>query len=224
MNAHKKTARMIGTLYIIGTMAGILSVTFTDPIRSAQDSLLSIAAHENQIIIGALFVLTMGLSLAIVPIIVFPILRKHTEVVALGYIIFRSGLETVTYITIAFSWLLLLPLSRVYHAGTPDAANILTMGNILLEAQQIISIGTIVFIIGALMFYYVLYNSKLIPRWLSGWGLLATVPYLTAGLLGMFGIISAAMSSTSIIHSVMVLPLGVQEMVLAVWLIIKGFN
>jgi hypothetical protein len=70
------------------------------------------------------------------------------------------------------------------------------------------------------MFYYLLYQSKLIPRWLSGWGLIAVIPFLTAGLLSIFHLIGPL----STVGVVLDLPLAVQEMVLAIWLIVKGFN
>jgi hypothetical protein len=224
MNSTRKAAIAVGVLYIIGTVAGILSIVFTGSIRNAQDLLAGISANESQIVIGALFVFTMGLALAMVPVVAFPVLRKFNEALAVGYVVFRGGLETIASLAMVVSWLLLLPLSRVYQAGTPDAPNFQALGNSLLEAKQLSSVSTIVFILGALMFYYVLYQSKLIPRWLSGWGLIAAIPYLATGPLGMFGLISASASSTSTIYSLMVLPLAVQEMVLAVWLIVKGFN
>lgn len=93
-------------------------------------------------------------------------------------------------------------------------------GDWLLRAEEIGSISTIVFCLGALMFYYVLYRSRLVPRWLSGWGLLAAVPYLAEGLLDMLDLVSPL----STVVTVMDLPLAAQEMVLAVWLIAKGFN
>ncbi len=224
MNSNRKAAIAVGVLYIIGTVAGILSVVFTGSIRNAQDLLAGVSANESQIVIGALFVLTMGLALAMVPVVAFPVLRKYNEALAVGYVVFRGGLETITYMATVVSWLLLLPLSRVYQAGTPDAPNFQVLGNLLLETKQLSSVCTIVFILGALMFYYVLYQSSLVPRWLSGWGLIAAVLYLATGLLGMFGLISASASSTSTIYSLMVLPLAVQEMILALWLIVKGFN
>jgi hypothetical protein len=224
MNTNRKTAIVVGVLYIIGTVAGILSVVFTEPIRSAQDFLVSISANESQIVIGALFVLTMGLALAMVPVVAFPVLRKYNEALAVGYVVFRGGLEAITYMAMVISWLLLLPLSRLYQAGAPDASNFRALGSLLLETNQIFSVCTIVFILGALMFYYVLYQSRLVPCWLSGWGLIAAVPCFVTGVLGMFGLINSSAGSASTLHSVMVLPLAVQEMALALWLIVKGFN
>ena len=73
---------------------------------------------------------------------------------------------------------------------------------------------------GATLYYLIFYRSQLIPRWLSVWGLVGTVLCLTAGLLVLFQSI-AVLSSTQVVLS---LPIGVQEMVLAVWLIVKGFS
>ena len=74
--------------------------------------------------------------------------------------------------------------------------------------------STIVFSIGALMFYYLLYKSKLVPQWLSGWGLIGAVLTLTLGVIAMFGMD----------FQILWVPIGVQEMVLAIYLITKGFN
>lgn len=105
MNANKTTARTVGILYIIGTVAGILSLVATGPVRDTQDYLVSVPANETRLVMGALCVLTMGLALAMVPVVMFPILRKHNEALALGYIVLRGGLEAVTYLAIATSWL-----------------------------------------------------------------------------------------------------------------------
>jgi hypothetical protein len=221
VNTSRKTAILVGALYIIGTVAGILSLTFTGPIRNTQNPLVHVPANENLVVMGALFVLIMGLALAMIPVVLFPILRKYNEVLALGYVVLRGGLETFTYITMVISWLLLVPVSRVYvQAGTSNPSNFQALGNLLLEAGEISSVTAIVFPVGALMFYYVLYRSKLVPRWLSGWGLVAVIPYLAAGLSVMFGII-APLSTVGVVSD---LPLALQEMVLAIWLIVKGFN
>ena len=82
-------------------------------------------------------------------------------------------------------------------------------------------LGTyIVFNLGALMFYYLLYQSKLVPRFLSVWGLVGVTLSLAAGLLAMFGLV-ILLSTISIL---LVLPIALNEIVLAVWLIVKGFN
>lgn len=220
MNTDRKTAIIVGILYIIGTVAGILSVVFASPALNASDYLLQISANENHVITGALFVLLMGFALAMVPVLMFPVLKKYNEALALGYVVFRGGLETVTYIITAISWLLLLPLSQEY--GKPDAQGtsyFQTLGT-LLRGVGDLPMTVFVFGLGALIFYYLLYQSKLIPRWLSVWGLIAIALHLATGLLIVFG----QQTSFSELNTMMNFPIFLQEMVMAVWLIAKGFS
>jgi hypothetical protein len=216
MNTNKNTARIVGVLFIIGTVAGVLSFVFSGPVLEDPDYLVEVSAKENQVIIGALLILVMGFALAMVPVMLFPIFKKHNETLAIGSIVFRGVLEAVTYIAIAIISLLLLTLSQEYvKTEAPDASYFQNTGTLLLAAEDWIThILAIVFSIGALMVYYLFYQSALIPRWLSIWGIIGGLLYLSVPLLGKFG------SALDILMA----PLAIQEMVLAVWLIVKGFN
>ena len=222
LRANRKTAIMVGVLYIIGTVAGILSLVFTGPILESPDYLLQVSINPNQIVIGALFVLTMGLALAMVPVMMFPILKSYNGALAVGYLVFRGALEAVTYLVFVIGWLSLPLISQEFiKAGATEASFFQSLGDLVLEAHaQISHVLAIVFILGALMFYYLLYQSKLVPRWLSGWGLLAAIPYFVSGVLGLFTL----PGPLGTIPMVLVLPMALQEMVLAVWLIARGFN
>lgn len=221
MNSLKSKARMAGILYIIGTAAGIMSFACTGAIRSAKDPLAAISGNEYQIVLGALCVLVMGLALSMIPILLYPVLKKQNEVLALGYVVFRGALENIMYMATTICLLLLPVVSQAYlKSGATSGFDYQKLGTVLLDTNQLSYILTIVFCIGACMFYSLLYSSKLVPRFLSVWGLLAVVPYIAASFLGMFGVIPP-LSSTA---TLMDMPLALQEMVLAVWLIAKGFD
>jgi hypothetical protein len=211
-----KIARIVGILFIIGTFAGILSAVITAPILDDPDYLINLAANESQLVMGTLLILIMGFALAMLPVMLFPIFKKYNEPLALGAVVFRGALEAVAYIAIVISMLLLLTVSREYvNASTPDASYFQTLGTLLLEAGVWFeSMLAIVFSLGALMIYYLFYQSKLIPRWLSVWGLVGALIYLAEPLLAMFG------SEFELLFA----PLALQEMVLALWMIVKGFN
>ncbi len=215
MNPNK-IARTVGILFIIGTIAGILSVVVTGPILEGPDYLTEVAANETQLIMGTLFILIMGFSLAMLPVMLFPIFKKENEALALGAVVFRGALEAVAYIAIVISWLLLLTLSQEYvKAGTPDTSYFQTLGFVILESGVWIGyLVSIVFSLGALMIYYLFYKTNLIPRWLSVWGFVGAIIYIAEPVLAMFG------SEFEILFA----PLALQEMVLAIWLIVKGFN
>lgn len=223
MSSNRKIAIIVGALFIIGTIAGVLSVVVTNPILNVPEYLIKVSANADQVALGALFVLTMSVVLAMVPIVTFPVLKKHNEVLALGYVVFRGALESVTYFVIVSSWLLLVILSQEYvTAGTPDVTYFYTLGNLILKTAEIGATTTaIIFSLGAMMFYVILYQSKLIPRWLSVWGLTGVIlHFFVTGLAGMFGLTN----SISTIQSVLALPIFLQEMVMAVWFIVKGFD
>jgi hypothetical protein len=160
MNASKTIARIVGVLFIIGTVAGILSGALTQSILNDEAYLTEVAANQNQIIIGALCVLTMGLSLAMIPVVIFPVLKRYNETLAVGYVVFRGALETVTYIVFFISWLLLVILCQEYaNAGTLDTSYFHTMGNLFKDAGDVAATTTaIVFPLGALMLYFVFYQ------------------------------------------------------------------
>jgi hypothetical protein len=213
---NRTTSIVVGVLFIIGTVSGILSAVLTGSILGAPDYLLQVAANETQVITGAFFVLLMGVSLAMVPVMMFPIFKEYDEGLALGAVVFRGALEGTCYILIAVSWMLLISLSQQFaDAGTPDASNFQALGSVLLHASDVINPPSeIVFSLGALMFYTLFYQSRLIPRWLSGWGLVGAVLYLAAGVMAIFGTEMGFLLAL----------LAVQEMVMALWLIFKGFN
>ena len=214
---HRKTAITVGVLFIIGDIAGVLSLLVTRGLLDGPDALTKIAASQDQLALGALLVLVMGLSLAMVPVVMYPVFKKYNEVLALGSVVFRGALETVAYMATAGTWLLLLELGREYAgAASPGAPQFQTLSALLVETQGSTTayFTSIVFSLGALMFYYLFYQSRLIPRWLSIWGLVGAVLYLASPLLDMFGRG----------FGLLMAPLAVAEIVLAVWLIVRGLN
>ena len=111
---------------------------------------------------------------------------------------------------------MVLSTSQEYvKAAAADASAFQAVGTVLLYADHwLANMLSMVFCLGALMLYSVFYQSKLIPRWLSGWGLVGAVLYIATPLLSMFGFDL----------EILTMPMALQEMVMAVWLIAKGFN
>ena len=214
--AQRKTAVIVGILFIIGTVSGILSAVFTGGVFTDSDYLIRVAENEPQILLGAAFVLLMGFSLAMVPVVMFPLFKKKNEALALGAVVFRGPVEAVLYILTVLSWLMLITLGKEFVvAGMPASSHFQNIGAVLVQAgNQINQILEIAFSLGALMFYVLFYQTRLIPRWLSLWGVIGAVLYHIAGWSDLFGIDMG----------VLIFPLALQEMVMALWLIIKGFS
>ena len=208
MTADRKAAVWIGVLYIIGTVGMVVSVIVTNAILSGPDDLAQVAAQPDQVAVGALLLLVAGFALALVPVVFWPVGKRYNETLAMGYVVFRGAIETVLYIVGAVCWLLLIALSKEPDGG-PLASFVRTTETVIWD--QLLAIP---FVLGALMFYVLLYQSRLVPRWLSVWGLGGAALYIVAPLGSMFELSLGFFMA----------PLAVQEMVMAVWLIGKGFN
>lgn len=165
---------------------------------------------------AALFQLIAAFTSAAIAVTLYPVLRQHAAGMALGAVAFRL-IEGVFYALSAAGTMILVSLSGQLTAGPSARASADLVRDLRYSAG---CVGVLAFYTGATLYYLVFYRSQLIPRWLSVWGLAGTVLGLAAGLLVLFQSI-ALLSSTQVVLN---LPIAVQEMVLAVWLIVKGFS
>jgi hypothetical protein len=220
---NRNNARWAGVFYIMATVAPILAAFFTGFLGGSvsgepvPDYLVAVSANERQVIIGVLLELTWALSVVGIIVTLFPILKKQHETLAMGF----SGLrfmEAISNIIHSLILLTLLTLSQEYAAaGMPGDSYFQTAGTLFLAVRDwtfLIGSG-LVWSLSALILNLLLYQTKLIPRWLSGWGLVGAALSFAAYMLQFFGF-----NPTEFLF----LPIGVQEMIFAVWLIVKGFN
>ncbi len=222
MNRNRGIAAVAGVLFIVATVADLISrVGLVQPILSAPVDLTKISANDNQVLVGALFLFMGAAAAAGIAIALYPVLRKYNEGLALGSVAFRL-IEGGLYLGIVVCLLLLVTLSQeAANAGAAASSAFQVQAALLMAARDSLGeVAVLAFGLGALMYYWVFYQSRLIPRWLSAWGLVAVVMLMLSGLLVMLRI-TEPMSTTQV---VLALPLAVQEMVMAVWLIARGFN
>jgi len=221
MNTYRKNAIIVGVLFIIATVTNMLGNLSIKPLLDATDYLVQISANENLMIIALLLVSISAFASASIAIWLYPILKKHHEALALGSVGFRL-MEGMLYIVGVVALLSLLTLSKEYVTAAASNTSLYQISGNLLQTVKTWAgqLGVLAFIVGGMMYYSVFYQSKLVPRWLSGWGFLGLVLTLTSALLAIFGLL-IPLSPVFIVFNLVIL---VQEMVLAVWLIVKGFN
>ena len=219
-NPHRSIARITGILFIIATAASLLSIAFLGSVGS-QDYLTQIAANEGQVTVGALLRFIAAFASAAIAISLYPVLRRYRQGLALGAVGFRV-IEGTFYALGAVSVLLLLTLSQEFvKTGAGDPAYFSQMGTLLKALDDWAGLaGILAFYVGGLLYYRVFYQTRLVPRWLAGWGIGAVLLGAAAALLVLFGVTG----SMSPVQMALNAPIGLQEMVLAVWLIAKGFN
>jgi hypothetical protein len=221
MHRTRKTAIIAGVLFITATAASLLSLPFLASMN-ASNYLTSVAANGNQIILGAFLTFVSAAASASIAITLYPILRRYHEGLALGSVGFRI-IEAVLYIVGAIFILSLLAVSQDFvTSGAPHAAYYQTFGVVFLAGYHWVSFvgGPLAFSVGALLYYTIFYQTKLLPRWLAGWGLVGATLCIVASLFVMFRLLGP-FSTWQVVLS---LPIAVQEMVLAVWLLVRGFN
>jgi len=231
MDEYRKTGIIVGILFISATVSSILSGFFLGSILEDPNYLISFSAHGNQIIIAVLFVLISAISAVATSFILFPILRRYIESLAIGYVVLRT-IENVFYIASALILLVMLTVSQKYVAGAVDASFYTNIGTLLLALQSwAILIGCLIFFgLGSMTLNYVLYQTKLVPRWLSAWGFIGAALAIIYALLGIFGVGMGFNFGNDILFmlaspfAILGVPIHVQEMVFAVWIIVKGFN
>jgi len=219
---NRMNAAIVGVLFIIGTVTGAIAASIGNPILDAPDYLTNISANESQIIIGTFLVFLMGVACAGIGLALYPIMKKYSTGLAIGVVGFRVA-EGILEILGGVITIGLLALSQEFvKAGAPDAAYFRTIGAIIKAGDAWLSNGAalLLWCIGALMYYTVFYQYRLVPRWLSGWGLAGITLTTITSVLVMLHIIPGF----GTVQVVANLPIALQEMVFAVWLIAKGIN
>ncbi len=207
-----------GVIFIIATVASLVATTLT-PVQTGTDYLTQFSAHTNQVAVGALLYLVSFFASAGIAIAMYPVMKRSNAGLALGSVVFRA--IEATFYMVGLVCLLSLPAlgQQFTTAGAADRASLQVIGDSLVSVHDYAAlVGVFAFCLGAFMYYYLFFQSRLIPRWLAGFGIVAIILMMVACVLALF--------SGNLITSYIPLafPIFLQEMVLAVWLIVKGFN
>lgn len=213
MFTDKTLARIIGALFIIATVTAIAGGSLL-LILDEPSYVADVAANQSRVVTGVLLELMLVLSVVGIAAFFYPVLRRHNDALALSYVTSRT-IEAVTLLVASLSVLPILALSDQSATEAP------LVGEVLLASREwTYLIGSMALLgVGGLILYSVLYRSNLIPAWLSIWGLIAAGLILLRGLGELYGI-----ELNTPTQAALAAPIGIQEMVMALWLIIKGFN
>lgn len=227
MKATRKIAVITGVIFIIATLVGLILATPLTPDLAGADYLTQISAQPNQVAAGVLLWIISAFASGGIAIALYPVLKEQNAGLALGSVIFRT-VEATFYMVGVVCLLTLVTLSRQFtiagaadglRPGEADQASLQAIANVIVTVRDHAGLAAVfAFCLGAWMYYYLFFQSRLIPRWLSGFGIVAILLMMVACVLALF----SGNRITSYIP--LAAPIGVQEMVLAVWLIVKGFS
>jgi len=216
MNNERRAGRIVGVLFLAQMAgSGILNFRLEAPLFGEPGFLVSAAAHAQQIGASALLGLALGALSAAVAITVFPIVRAHSEALALWLIVLGT-VGLVLAVAEQASVMSMVSLSQAYAnaaAGAHDQFQALR-GVVASTRNWAHYLGRLLDGTTRLVFFLALYRFTLVPRALAGFGLLAALLQMTGIAVVFFG------------HDVMfpmLAPMGLAQLALSVWLLIKGF-
>ena len=222
MNYFAEPAQRIGWLFVVATVAGVLSVLVMSSTLGDENLLEAVYANQGSLIVGELLIFLMLAAMVGTAVLLYPVLKRHSEPFALGYVLARTLEVTILAIGLV-AGLLLVPLS--WDSIGAESADIASAG-VLAESLKASSDWTgylgaqMVFSLSALVLNLAFYRHELVPPWLSLWGLVGVPLMFASGLLVMF----ESLNSNASAINLLVIPLAVQEMVMAIWLIARGFS
>jgi hypothetical protein len=218
---HRTAARVVGALFIIASVPFTLAVVLLEPILAAPDYLIEVSRNEFRVGTGALLELTNHIAVVGIAVVIYPVLRPFSERLAMGYLVARS-MESVIFIMGTMHLVALLNVSHEFvAAGAPPVSHFHTLGSMLLTGHDWnrAEFAFTAFSLSALILNYLLFQARLVPRWLCGWGMFGAALLLAARIMVISGL-ELSSATVTLLDS----PIMVQEMVFAVWLIVKGFN
>jgi hypothetical protein len=221
MTNERRAAAIAGALFIAATGFFMAGQMLHGPFLGSADALELAQPNRTRVVAGILLELLGVLAIPLVALVFYPILRRVSEVAALSYVGLRTMEAAALVVADANLWAM-VSLSEAYHAGTASAATLATqLGtlHVVNESAFLISV-TIAFPLGSCLLNAILWRTRLVPRVISGWGILGAALLLLGSLLNSLALLPAL--SPVLFELLLTMPIAVQEMVLAVWLIAKG--
>jgi hypothetical protein len=222
MNSNKLAAKMVGVLFILAAVSAVAGVLLYDPFLTSSDYLTKGSEYYNQVVLGAIMELILVISAVGTATIMFPLLRKYNETIALWHLCFRF-LEAVVITIGIISVLALLTLCKEYVAGgATNIASYQASGTTLKAIHDwTFSLGPNFMLgINTIMYSFIFYKSKMVPRFIPILGMTGATLVFICAFLVMFDVID----QVSLWGGLLAFPVAANEMILAVWLIVKGFN
>ena len=216
MKTYRTTAIVVGVVYLAGFVVGLVGNGLIQAILGAPNHLSTVSANSMMLAIGAILWLMAAVGDAAHGVLMFPVLKQHSERIAVGYLAFRI-IDAIFIAVYVLFILLQIPLGNEYLKAVASNTFVLqALSVVSIQANlYAYNIGMIALGLAGLMLNYVFYRTKLVPRWIAIWGLVGyTIIFC--------GMVSEVMGSGLGLASS--LPGGLWEVFVGVWLIAKGFN
>ncbi len=197
---------LAGVFFILATGMGVTMAILLAPILQGENPLPAVAENAGTMRLSVLLNMVMAAAVVAIAVVLYPVLQRHSKTLAIGYLAARLA-EGIFLALAGMAWLGLSP-------NTPALSELL-----MTQSTAMFTLGAeITFGITALILNVLLIKAQLVPRWLSYWGLIG------GGLILALGVLKTAGLPYAAVEAAFTAPIALNEMVLAVWLIVKGFS
>jgi hypothetical protein len=217
----RKTAAIVGLLFLTQTVAFIIAEQLIGAVVKRSNYMTSISGDANALVLGGLLAVGSGVAVVGVAILLFPLLKRTSEPLALGYVCERVIELVLQVVFFMVAPLLMIAIGSGLRDGTIDPSSSHSLGSVFKGLNDVaIVVLYLVTSVGGTILAVLLLRSHLVPRPL---GILALIgyPVLFAGcVLDMFGATDVTQGSGLLA----IAPGGVFELILPIWLLAKGFS
>lgn len=220
----RRTEIWVASLWLLTAFGAIAGTGLMNSVLTVPDYLTSVSPKSTIVIGGMLLWLINDFGIVLIGLLMFPILKKRSELMALTYLSMRMFEAIFLVVGVIFA-LLLIPLSQEYiNAGSTDVTTYQTIGSVLKQAEywfmtpmQLIPLG-----LGGVVLTFFLYQTKLVPRFISIVGLIGYSLLVPSAILTLLGVLDTLPGSPG---AILVIPVATFEIILMpIWLYMKGFN
>jgi hypothetical protein len=222
MDSDRKAARIVGWLFIVTFVAGIPpALSLYLPVLDDARYILGSGGADTQIAFGAFLEMILIVANIGTAVVLFPILKRQSEGLALGYVTAR--LVECGFIAVGILSLLAVVTLRQDAGSIADAGALETAGRSLVAIHDwtfLLGPGWVVGVGNGLILGYLMYRSGLVPRRLAMLGLIGGPPIIASGTAILLNVFEP-MSAPQIIATV---PEFVWELALGIYLVVKGFR
>ena len=211
MTQARKISLWVAGLFVVATVTSVLALVLLDPLTGAGHVVAAVSGAPGRVVAAVMLMFASAAAIIAIPVAFFPLLSRHSAAGALLYFAARV-FESVAYL-----------IGGIFTLGLLNAARSGADGATAMVLKDLADIAfatgpTLFFSLGAMVLAVLLWGSHLVPRWLSGWKLLGGALMLVQGVLTLAGPLDP------MLETALFMPVAVNEMVLALWLIVKGFE
>jgi hypothetical protein len=222
--AQRRAEIVVATLFLLTAAASIPAAFVLDPILNAPDYLARVFPNKGALELAALLWSINNIGIVFISVFAFGLLRKLDEALAVGYLACRIIEGTIQMVGIIATFLL-IPLSEEFiTAGTPQSSWFVSIGDVLKHARflALTQVSLPILGLGGLLFTWMLFNFRLVPRFISVVGLIGYAVVFLAGIAGWFDLIDVAPGGNG---TPLAVPVAVWEIILLpFWLFFRGFR